>query len=319
MKLSFCVVNTNGREIAPGMPRCDRADSAGRHGARGAGAGQLLRRRLGGGGRGQRARRQADRARPACRQGRERLHAAAQRPGRALPPAQRGLGAAGGGAGRARRLPWTRRRRRRWPEPSCCRAEGEPRPARGGSRAWTLRWPGFCSCTGCTRSRAADAARGEWAGRSPARCWCAGKQPSRWATSTPTSSSTPTRPTSASDSATPDGTCCTCRRARAIHHDQLTTDPRGARRRIVEFHRNRDRYMRKHHSDATRLLVRALERPLLPRPRARRRRGPGPRSQALSPPRAAGVGSQSRRWDPRGGRGVQPAAANRSLTDRDVH
>ncbi len=46
--------------------------------------------------------------------------------------------------------------------------------------------------------------------------------------------------------------------ARAIHHDQLTTDPRGARRRIVEFHRNRDRYMRKHHSDATRLLVRAL-------------------------------------------------------------
>jgi hypothetical protein len=47
-------------------------------------------------------------------------------------------------------------------------------------------------------------------------------------------------------------------RARAVHHDQLTTDPRGARRRIVEFHRNRDRYMRKHHSDATRLAVRGL-------------------------------------------------------------
>jgi N-acetylglucosaminyl-diphospho-decaprenol L-rhamnosyltransferase len=46
--------------------------------------------------------------------------------------------------------------------------------------------------------------------------------------------------------------------ARAIHHDQLTTDLRSARRRIVEFHRNRDLYMRKHHSTARRLLVRAL-------------------------------------------------------------
>jgi GT2 family glycosyltransferase len=46
--------------------------------------------------------------------------------------------------------------------------------------------------------------------------------------------------------------------ARATHHDQLTTDLRGARRRIVEFHRNRDLYMRKHHGSATRLAVRAL-------------------------------------------------------------
>jgi len=46
--------------------------------------------------------------------------------------------------------------------------------------------------------------------------------------------------------------------ARAIHHDQLTTDLRSARRRIVEFHRNRDLYMRKHHGDGARLLVRAL-------------------------------------------------------------
>jgi len=46
--------------------------------------------------------------------------------------------------------------------------------------------------------------------------------------------------------------------ARAIHHDQLTTDMRSARRRIVEFHRNRDLYLRKHHSRPTRLLVRAL-------------------------------------------------------------
>ena len=46
--------------------------------------------------------------------------------------------------------------------------------------------------------------------------------------------------------------------ARAIHHDQLTTDRRSARRRIVEFHRNRDLYMRKHHGTPQRLLVRAL-------------------------------------------------------------
>lgn len=46
--------------------------------------------------------------------------------------------------------------------------------------------------------------------------------------------------------------------ARAVHHDQLTTDRRSARRRIVEFHRNRDLYMRKHHSPARRGLVRAL-------------------------------------------------------------
>ncbi|MFL5827223.1 MAG: glycosyltransferase family 2 protein [Thermoleophilaceae bacterium] len=36
--------------------------------------------------------------------------------------------------------------------------------------------------------------------------------------------------------------------ARAIHHDQLATDLEGQRRRIVEFHRNRDLYIRKHHS-----------------------------------------------------------------------
>ena len=46
--------------------------------------------------------------------------------------------------------------------------------------------------------------------------------------------------------------------ARAIHHDQLTTDLRSARRRIVEFHRNRDLYMRKHAGTGRRLAVRAL-------------------------------------------------------------
>ena len=46
--------------------------------------------------------------------------------------------------------------------------------------------------------------------------------------------------------------------AEAVHHDQLTSDLRSARRRIVEFHRNRDRYMRKHHSPPERYVVRAL-------------------------------------------------------------
>jgi len=46
--------------------------------------------------------------------------------------------------------------------------------------------------------------------------------------------------------------------ARAVHHDQLSTDPVARTRRTVEFQRNRDLYMRKHHPAAARLAVRAL-------------------------------------------------------------
>jgi GT2 family glycosyltransferase len=46
--------------------------------------------------------------------------------------------------------------------------------------------------------------------------------------------------------------------ARAVHHDQLSTDPTAMRRRIVEFQRGRDRYLRKHCSPATRYLWRPL-------------------------------------------------------------
>jgi N-acetylglucosaminyl-diphospho-decaprenol L-rhamnosyltransferase len=62
--------------------------------------------------------------------------------------------------------------------------------------------------------------------------------------------------------------------ARAVHHDQLSTDPVAMRRRIVEFHRNRDLYFRKHRMPFTRLvwkvcwtwsyLVRALAALVLP-------------------------------------------------------
>ena len=47
--------------------------------------------------------------------------------------------------------------------------------------------------------------------------------------------------------------------ATAVHHEQLTTDrSEGALRRAVEFHRNRDLYMRKHHGPAAAAAVRAL-------------------------------------------------------------
>ena len=46
--------------------------------------------------------------------------------------------------------------------------------------------------------------------------------------------------------------------ARAVHHEQLTFDRTSGARRVVEFHRNRDRYMRKHHGAAAALAVRVL-------------------------------------------------------------
>jgi GT2 family glycosyltransferase len=44
--------------------------------------------------------------------------------------------------------------------------------------------------------------------------------------------------------------------ARAVHRDQLSTDAVAMRRRIVEFHRNRDLYFRKHHMPVARALWR---------------------------------------------------------------
>ena len=46
--------------------------------------------------------------------------------------------------------------------------------------------------------------------------------------------------------------------AAAVHHDQLSTDLARGLPRIVEFHRNRDLYMRKHHSRPAALAVRLL-------------------------------------------------------------
>jgi N-acetylglucosaminyl-diphospho-decaprenol L-rhamnosyltransferase len=46
--------------------------------------------------------------------------------------------------------------------------------------------------------------------------------------------------------------------AEAVHHDQLSTDLGAGLPRIVEFHRNRDRYMRVHHGRAAAIVVRLL-------------------------------------------------------------
>jgi GT2 family glycosyltransferase len=46
--------------------------------------------------------------------------------------------------------------------------------------------------------------------------------------------------------------------AEAIHHEQLTNDRVAGRRRLVEFHRNRDLYMRKHHGSVSAAAVRVL-------------------------------------------------------------
>ncbi len=46
--------------------------------------------------------------------------------------------------------------------------------------------------------------------------------------------------------------------AEAVHHEQLTNDRVAGRRRLVEFHRNRDLYMQKHHTRASAALVRGL-------------------------------------------------------------
>jgi len=46
--------------------------------------------------------------------------------------------------------------------------------------------------------------------------------------------------------------------ARAVHHEQLATDRTPDQRRLVEFHRNRDRYMRKHHGASIAAVARGL-------------------------------------------------------------
>jgi N-acetylglucosaminyl-diphospho-decaprenol L-rhamnosyltransferase len=46
--------------------------------------------------------------------------------------------------------------------------------------------------------------------------------------------------------------------AEAVHHEQLATDRSAGERRVIEFHRGRDIYMRKHHSAPAAFLTRVL-------------------------------------------------------------
>jgi N-acetylglucosaminyl-diphospho-decaprenol L-rhamnosyltransferase len=46
--------------------------------------------------------------------------------------------------------------------------------------------------------------------------------------------------------------------AQALHHDQMAQDAAGAERRIVEYHRGRDRYLRKHLGRAQAVVLRPL-------------------------------------------------------------
>jgi GT2 family glycosyltransferase len=103
--------------------------------------------------------------------------------------------------------------------------------------------------------------------------------------------------------------------AQAVHHDQLSTDTGAMRRRIVEFHRNRDLYFRKHRMPGTRLLwtlcwtwaylVRALAALALP--------GHDPRRyllharQQLMPGRGAGIREAAEAYNRRTGAYASPA------------
>ena len=77
--------------------------------------------------------------------------------------------------------------------------------------------------------------------------------------------------------------------AEAIHHDQLSTDLGQGLPRIVEFHRNRDLYMRKHHGRGAALAVRAAHRLVLRRAGACRRRPAQPAGARLLGPRPPGA------------------------------
>jgi N-acetylglucosaminyl-diphospho-decaprenol L-rhamnosyltransferase len=90
--------------------------------------------------------------------------------------------------------------------------------------------------------------------------------------------------------------------AEAVHHDQLSTDLAEGLPRIVEFHRNRNLYMRKHHSAAAALAVRlltawsyalrALAATVLPGQPARVYRAHA--RQALSPSRGESIRDRAR-------------------------
>ena len=95
--------------------------------------------------------------------------------------------------------------------------------------------------------------------------------------------------------------------ARAIHHEQLSSDLASASRRIVEFHRNRDLYMRKHHGRTAAAAVRALTawayfvRAVISGSRRYRLHA----RQALRPGRGEGIREAAEAWNERHRRAPQ--------------
>ena len=89
--------------------------------------------------------------------------------------------------------------------------------------------------------------------------------------------------------------------AEAVHHDQLSTDLAEGLPRIVEFHRNRDLYMRKHHGAGGGA-------------RGPRSSPPGPTPCAPSP-RPSSPANPPTSTGPTPARRSSPSAANRSATE----
>ena len=134
----------------------------------------------------------------------------------------------------------------RRPARSCSRARASPPPAPGACPTSPGRLPPPCSRRTALRCRAQATRCARSAGCSRAPCWSAGRPPRRSAGSTATSSSIRTRPTSAAGCSDAGWRILFVPGAQAVHHDQLGTDSAAMRRRIVEFHRNRELYFRKH-------------------------------------------------------------------------
>ena len=159
------------------------------------------------------------------------------------------------------------------------------------------------------------------AGCSRARCSCGARRPSRWATSTPPSSSTRTRPTSASACATRAGASCSYRqRGRST-----TTSSRPTARRCSGASSSSTATATSTSaSTACRSRAscggRAGRGPIA---RAPRRRGPaGARPAPLPAARPPGARARARRGDPRGGRRPHNAGERRppfTLPDRMDH
>ena len=94
--------------------------------------------------------------------------------------------------------------------------------------------------------------------------------------------------------------------ARAVHHNQLSTDAAAMSRRIVEFHRNRDLYFKKHGLRRDQARLEGVLDVGVPRARGGGRGAARPRPAPLSAPRPPGAVPGSRRGHPGRRRGPQP-------------